>query len=366
MPTKPLPGRPNIDHLKHQAKDLLKDRKAGDLGACQRIREFHPRFSGMPDKAISTATFTLSDAQLSVAREYGFATWARLNRHVKDANPSTLQRPHHERIRDEDFRHAVDLIDVGDVDGLRNHLMNHPGLVRQRVEFEGGNYFQNPTLLEFVPENPIRHDSMPPNIVEVARTILDAGARLNQPSMNSTLELVSSGRVAREYGMQILLIDLLCDYGADANAAMRAALEHGEWEAVEALVRRGATVDLAAAAATGRVEDVRRTLPTANAELRHRALAWAAQFGHIDIVRMLLDSGEDPNRYNPEGTHSHSTPLHQAALAGHGDVVRLLVERGARLDIPDIHHQGTPLQWAEYAGRTEVAEYLRSLRDLRG
>jgi ankyrin repeat protein len=57
---------------------------------------------------------------------------------------------------------------------------------------------------------------------------------------------------------------------------------------------------------------------------------------------------------------------HQAALAGHADVVRLLVERGARLDIADIHHQGTPLKWAEYAGRAEVAEYLRGLRDLRG
>jgi len=366
MPTKLLPLRANIEHLKHQAKDLLKDREGAGLDACQRIREFHPRFAGMADDVIRRANFTLSDAQLSIAREYGFASWARLNRHIENADSSTLQRPHHERIHDEDFRQAVDLIDDGDVDGLRNHLVNHPNVVRQRVEFEGGNYFQNPTLLEFVPENPIRHDSMPPTSVAVARTILDADARLDQRSMNSTLELVSSGRVARECGMQISLIDLLCDYGADPNAAMRAAPGHGEWEAVEALVRRGATIDLAAAAATGRIEDVRRTLLTASAELRHRALAWAAQFGHIDIVRMLLDSGEDPNRYNPEGAHSHSTPLHQAALAGHADVVRLLVERGARLDIPDIHHQGTPLKWAEYADRAEVAEYLRGLRDLRG
>jgi ankyrin repeat protein len=226
--------------------------------------------------------------------------------------------------------------------------------------FEGGNYFRDPTLLEFVAENPVRHDSMTPNIVEVARTILDAGAKSEQRGINSTLGLVSSGRVARECGLQIPLIDLLCDYGADPDGAMESALGHGEFEAVDALIRRGAKVDLAAAAATGRVNDARRSLPHADAVLRHRALAWAAQFGHTEIVRLLLDAGEDPNRYNPERAHSHSTPLHQAALAGHTDVVRLLVERGASLDIRDIHHQATALEWAEYAGRTQVGEYLRT------
>jgi ankyrin repeat protein len=226
--------------------------------------------------------------------------------------------------------------------------------------FEGGNYFRNPTLLEFVAENPVRHDSLPPNIVDVARVILDAGARVDQCSVDSTLGLVCSGRVARECGVQIPLIDLLCEYGADPNGAMGSALGHGEFEAVDALIRRGASIDLAGAAATGRLEEVRRALPNAGTDLRHRALAWSAQYGHTDIVRYLLDAGEDPNRFNPPGTHSHSTPLHQAALAGHGDVVRLLVERGARLDIRDIHHQGTPLEWAEYDGRSEVAAYLRA------
>jgi hypothetical protein len=36
-----------------------------------------------------------------------------------------------------------------------------------------------------------------------------------------------------------------------------------------------------------------------------------------EIVRLLLDAGEDPNRYNPVGGHSHTTPLHQAAGGGH-------------------------------------------------
>ena len=51
--------------------------------------------------------------------------------------------------------------------------------------------------------------------------------------------------------------------------------------------------------------------------------------GTVEIVRVLLDAGEDPNRFNPVGGHSHSTPLHQAAGNGHLDVVKLLVERGA-------------------------------------
>ena len=44
MPVKRLPSNPNLDHLKYQAKDLLKPHAARDPGAAQRIREFHPRF----------------------------------------------------------------------------------------------------------------------------------------------------------------------------------------------------------------------------------------------------------------------------------------------------------------------------------
>lgn len=79
---------------------------------------------------------------------------------------------------------------------------------------------------------------------------------------------------------------------------------------------------------------------------------------------MLLEAGEDPNRYNPGGYHSHSTPLHQAVWAGHLDVVRLLVERGARLDIEDAVYHATPIGWADYGNEVEIAAYLRSVRTL--
>jgi hypothetical protein len=80
---------------------------------------------------------------------------------------------------------------------------------------------------------------------------------------------------------------------------MMTALAFGYLSVGEALVRRGARVDnMAAAARLGRLAD---------AESRHRALALAAQHGHVDIVRLILDAGEDPGRYNPAGNHSHST-----------------------------------------------------------
>ena len=49
--------------------------------------------------------------------------------------------------------------------------------------------------------------------------------------------------------MQEALIDLLCDKGADAESAAQAALVNGEFEAVNALVRRGVKTNLAIAAA---------------------------------------------------------------------------------------------------------------------
>lgn len=258
------------------------------------------------------------------------------------------------------FRRAVDLLDAGDADGLRAHLAMHPGLIQQQVVFEDWNYFRNPTLLEFAAENPIRRGSLPSNIVPVAKVILDAGGKANPASMNSTLGLVCSGSVSRECGMQISLIDLLCDYHADPNSAMLAALAHGEFQAAEALIRRGAQIDMATAAATGRAEQVRKLLPAADGESRHRALALAAQHGHAAVVSLLLEAGEDPNRYNPVGCHAHAMPLHHAALEGHDEVVRLLLDRGARLDIKDLLFHGTPVNWARHGGRTETENYLRA------
>jgi hypothetical protein len=359
MPVRRLPPNPNLDHLKHQAKDLLRNHSARSANTALLIREFHPRFHRATDADIFDATFKLADAQLTIARESGFPSWARLKRHIeKPTLADRLDLKHHERIEDPLFRRAIQLLDTGDADGLRTLLKLHPKLVHQHITFEGGNYFRCPTLLEFIAENPVRHGKLPANIVEVARVILEAGPEIS--ARNETLLLVATGSVPRECKVQLPLIDLLCEYGADPGSAVRLSAVLDEHASVHALLGHGAKMDLPVAAALGRVAEFRELSATASAEDRHLALAVAAQFGHAEIVRLLLDAGEDPDRYNPPGGHSHGTPLHQAALAGHEEVVRLLVERGARLDLKDVLWHATPADWAAHEGKTEIEAFLRS------
>src|SRR2546429_9724623 len=115
MQVRALPSKPNLDHLKYQAKDLLRDHGQRDLGAAQRIRELHPRFAGATDAEIFNARLRLSDAQLAIARESGFPSWARLKRHIEKPTLSDqLHLPRHERIEDATFRRGVELLDAGD------------------------------------------------------------------------------------------------------------------------------------------------------------------------------------------------------------------------------------------------------------
>lgn len=358
MPVRPLPPNPNLEHLKYQAKDLLGDHATQDSSAAQRIREFHPHYYRSTDAEIFAARLKLNDAQLTIARESGFPSWARLKRHIETPTlADRLDLKHHERIEDPIFRHAVDLIDSGDADSLRALLKQHPNLVRRHVVFEGGNYFRNPSLLEFIAENPVRRGTMPKNIIEVAKVILDAGPE--QSALDETLMLIATGSVPRECGQQRSLIQLLCSCGANANNALRPAAVLHELDSVAALLDHGAQIDLPVAAALGRTQDFQRLLPESNADDRHLVLALASQYGYVQVVRLLLDAGEDPNRYNPIGGHSHSTPLHQAAYSGSEELVRLLVERGARLDMKDVLWHGTPADWARHAGRGDIEDYLR-------
>jgi hypothetical protein len=83
MPNKSLPSAPNLEHLKYQAKDLLKALRGREPQALALVREFHPEFVRRTEPEIPAARFLLSDAQLIVAREYGFESWPTLKRRIE-------------------------------------------------------------------------------------------------------------------------------------------------------------------------------------------------------------------------------------------------------------------------------------------
>src|SRR5262247_1181877 len=78
MSARAIPPRPSLEFDRKQAKALLDAARAGDSAALARFHAHHPRFRAgeAPDAA-------LHDAQLVVAREYGFASWPRWKQFVE-------------------------------------------------------------------------------------------------------------------------------------------------------------------------------------------------------------------------------------------------------------------------------------------
>src|SRR3984885_10013652 len=66
-----FPVRPNLEQLKHQAKDLLRAIRDGDAAAVAELRKHHPH-------APEPGHAKLADVQVALARSYGLASWPRL------------------------------------------------------------------------------------------------------------------------------------------------------------------------------------------------------------------------------------------------------------------------------------------------
>src|SRR5262245_60697375 len=104
-----LPEQPHLDVPKREARELLADLKAGRPEAAERIRARHPKFKNVTDVARAGATFKLADAQLVLAREYGFSSWPEMKRRI-EANDAAveLQRA----IRADDRQTVMRILDA--------------------------------------------------------------------------------------------------------------------------------------------------------------------------------------------------------------------------------------------------------------
>jgi hypothetical protein len=102
MPNRRIPIRPNLEQLRHQAKDLLRAIRNGDPAAIAEFHEHHP-------KKIEPSTAKLADAQLALARSYEAPSWPRL---VLSCN-------------------LIDVIWRDDVDAVRQIILKHPQLLHE-------------------------------------------------------------------------------------------------------------------------------------------------------------------------------------------------------------------------------------------
>lgn len=196
---------------------------------------------------------------------------------------------------------AINALDNGRLDELRTLIDQYPILLSNRIiipDQEG--YFKNPYLIWFVADNPIRNPKLPVNIVAILHFLIEAvkikATDTFFEQINYTLALVVTGRVPRECGVQIALMNALIDAGAVAEGIM-SAIAHGNIEAASHLIDRGDKLTLAAALILDRKADIDRLLIDGDVAEKETALAVAAFYGNSDVVEYLLHTGIDPNYY---------------------------------------------------------------------
>jgi ankyrin repeat protein len=265
-----LPPHPDLAQQKKQAKELLKSFAAGDAEARARVRAV------LPDKQ----PITLADAQLVLAREYGFASWAALKRQV---DSQENEKNTEARLRDAFHRR--------DAAAVRRLFKQHPDL-RARID-EPVFGFNSPAIVAYA------------NDVAMVDVLLQLGANPNRRS----------------------------DWWAGGFHALHSATG----AAAERLIAGGAVPDACAAANLDDPELLSRLIREDPARVHERGgdgqtpLHFARSRAVVDL---LLDAGAD---IDARDVDHRSTPaqwmLDRRRGAGRFELARYLVERGASTDI---------------------------------
>lgn len=373
MPTRSLPSRPSLEQLKRQARELRREHGRRKLSAAARIVAHHPRLAGRPLQAVLDERLGLADAQLVLAREYGFAGWARLKHHVEIERRLAALEPHPR------FGEAVAALERGDLERLRALLVAFPGLVQARTNLEPPyDYFSGATLLHHVAWNPGRDAPPPDDLAAAARLLLVSGADVDAttlgPDGGTTMGLLVTSKEASDAGISGPLMDVLLEHGARLDLedlrVLDAALANHAPRAAEKMLALGARPDVLSAAALGRMDLLRaafddggglRSRPRRDGRIvRERdavglALLYAYVGGRLDAVDLLL--AKDGN-WNVTGA-GNGTVLHRAAWAGDLVMVQRLVARGADTSDRKNPFNATPLSWARHNAQHAVFRWMR-------
>lgn len=352
MTTQPLPERPNLEQLKHQAKSLLHSAQRKDSAALERFRAL-PAFSPKSDDELARLTFALHDAQSVIAREHGFASWNSLRERVEeltlelagavqqfveaavDGRTDRAERllGLYPRIADASFHTALVL---GDAVAIESRLKQRPNLAKEKGGPRGWEpllYVCHSTLHR---NRPTRADGL----VAIARQLLQLGADPNTrfPWLHHGVRrpaLWGAACVTRV----LPLVDLLIEFGAQPNdgVTLTIAASGPDVPLLERLVAQGA--------------DVNFPWATDGASPLYAILNWVRE---PDGPLWLLAHGANPNaifRANGE------TPLHVVARKGEVVVAEQLVKRGALIDARRADGR-TPYAVASLSGNRRVADWL--------
>jgi ankyrin repeat protein len=335
-----LPARPSIDHLRRQARDLLRAADAGDNAAASRIR------------AVSDA-LTLAAAQLAVAREYGFASWARLRTEVTARMAGLAQQAEafcEASIRDGTGRAARMLeaapeiagyslataVILGDAGRVRAEISRDPGLATRPDSRSGWTPLHAVCASRWHRLDPGRAGGL----LAVARMLLDAGADPN-------------GSTAGQAGQPGGWTPLRCAVaGAPSPLITGLLLERGAVPGDHDLYLAGFADD--------NHECLRLLLGHAGdiARVARMALAAPISINDTEGARLLLEAGADPGRY--AGDDASPLPVVYAAVRSgcSAELAGLLLARGADPAAPGPDGR-SPQALAAVQGRADLVMLLR-------
>lgn len=347
-----LPDRPNLDQLKHQAKDLLRDARARDAAALQRFRIL-PAFAQTAEADLAGRPLALHDAQSVIAREHGFDSWnvlrerveelslefgVALDRFIEAATDGRGDRAErllalHPSIARENFHTALLL---GDADAVERRLSAHPELATTSGGPRGWQPLHYVCYTSVGGRTPAREDGL----IAIAEKLVALGADPNlrfpwlhhdvhRPILWGTVFVVHSRRLAAA----------LLDAGADPSdgVTLPLAASAGYVDVLDLLLARGA--------------DLNRPWATDGSAPLYAILHWSRTDAGI---RWLLEHGADPD---PVFATNGETPLHVVAALWDAGVAEALVSRGADITRPRADGR-RPYAVAELNGNREVAEWL--------
>jgi ankyrin repeat protein len=368
----PLTPRPNLEHYRKLAKDLVKACRSSEATAIRawairwidrlatlerRVKTLQTaddmdatagRVEEFARKQFTGGECSLTTAQFVIARAHGFASWPKFASHLKSLldKTSTVAA----------FEAAALAVVSGDTKTLRRLLRAHPRLVHARSTREHG-----ATLLHYVSANGVEgyRQLSPENSGEIAEMLIGAGADVNATTdvyqgKCTALGLVATSSPPATAGVQREVIDVLLKHGARMDLRgsvghdgllVQGCLANGQPEAAEYLANRGAPLDLEGAAGLGRLDDVKRLMPRPSRKELIAAFSLACAYGRAPVIDYFVAHGVDVETELKSHGDGH-TGLHVAAFHGQLEAVRVLLKHRANIDAIDRTWKTPPLMWA--------------------